>query len=215
MKRSIALLLLVFLLTGCSSTPAPVQDTSEAEKESLQSFHSEIGMTSSMPTEGTSVMPSAESQESSASDSQLPEDVPPSETAEPTESTKPTEVVPPPTQPTEAPTSPPTESPTVTPTLPPTEPPEPEVVRWDTESAVAGLCAQVNAYAESIGLVVDPSCSSWSQPGCTNGVDQAWKLNSALEYVDYLAGFAGTAHIYCTYSWCPDCNDGWLIWIYY
>lgn len=209
MKKLIALLMAVLLLTGCGSTQAPdTPETTAPESAATEPFTE----AQAPPSIGATVrLPGAESEEAS-SEATHPSKVELStEAATPTESVQPsalsTDVATvPTTAQAEAPTSPSTES--------PTEPPI-EAVRWDTESAVSSLCAQVNAHAESVGLVVDPSCGSWSQPGCTNGVDQTWKLNSALEYIDYLASFVGATQIYCTYSRCPDCNDGWLIWIYY
>lgn len=217
MKKLIVLLMAVLLLTGCGSTQAPDTPETTAPESTAAELSTEA---QAPPSIGTTVrLPDAESEEASSKATHPSKVELPTEAATPTESVQPsaqsTDVVTPPaeaptTSPTEAPTSPPTEAPTEAPTESPTE-----AVRWDTESAVSSLCAQVNAHAESVGLVVDPSCGSWSQPGCTNGVDQRWKLNSALEYIDYLASFAGATRIYCTYSQCPDCNDGWLIWIYY
>lgn len=138
MKKLIALLMAVLLLTGCGSTQAPdTPETTAPESAATEPFTE----AQAPPSIGATVrLPGAESEEAS-SEATHPSKVELStEAATPTESVQPsalsTDVATvPTTAQAEAPTSPSTES--------PTEPPI-EAVRWDTESAVSSLCAQVN-----------------------------------------------------------------------
>lgn len=72
--------------------------------------------------------------------------------------------------------------------------------RWDTEAAVADLCARANAYIESVGCIVDPNAESWCAPRYTgvNGVDEEICYRAVLNEIDtYWA--EGKTHLYVYY----------------
>lgn len=215
MKKLIAFLLLALLLTGCGSTQVPDAPKTAASERTATEPPNQV---QTLPSISTAVkLPDKESKAASSAATQT------SKAELPAEAAKPTESVQPPAQPTDATTPPEEASPVPTEAPPPTEAPteditEPptEAVRWDTESAVASICAQTNAYAESVGLVVDPSCGSWITPLCTRGIDQSWASTYCLDYIDFLySGEVKATRVYCTYARCPDCNDGWAIYVYY
>lgn len=72
--------------------------------------------------------------------------------------------------------------------------------RWDTEEAVANLCAMANAYIESVGCVVDPNSGCWVAPRYTGvkGVDQATCYYAVLDEIDTYRA-EGKTHLFVYY----------------
>ena len=69
--------------------------------------------------------------------------------------------------------------------------------RWDSEEAVAALCAEANAYIASVGCVVDPSAGCWCAPRYTGvpGVDRTLCYQAVCSEIDTYRA-EGKTHLY-------------------
>ena len=86
---------------------------------------------------------------------------------------------------------------------------------WDTEAAVAAVCADANAYIASLGLTVDPTSPCWVAPQYTHweGSSEAWLRNQIWGGID-LYHSEGFTNMYVTYE--PDpAHGGWIVYLKY
>lgn len=116
---------------------------------------------------------------------------------------------------TEIRTAPPTIQPTQIPTVPQTEAPQTEVtVDWDTEDAVAQICADCNAYIVSIGCTADATAACWVSPQYTRweGSSAVWLRNQLIAGIDYYKS-TGVVAMFVTYE--ADPRGGFLIYLNY
>ena len=93
-------------------------------------------------------------------------------------------------------------------------------VRWDTEEAVARICAQGNDYVRSLGLTVDPRVGSWVAPQSTtwypDGVNpEAWFLQRIKEGIDMWAFDPIQKKTRFNITYGPDEYGGWYIYVMY
>ena len=87
-----------------------------------------------------------------------------------------------------------------------------EQLWWDTEEAVAAICAEANAYAEAQGAIVDPEMAqSWAAPNYTHwdGSSPEWLYGYCIEGIDHHLSL-GWKYAYVTYE--PDSEGGF--WVY-
>ena len=86
-----------------------------------------------------------------------------------------------------------------------------EVPRWDTEEAVADICARANAYAESQGAIVDPEMAqSWAAPDSTSWGEPSaeWYYERCVDEINLVLSLVWK-YIYITYA--PDSDGGFYI----
>lgn len=85
---------------------------------------------------------------------------------------------------------------------------------WDTEAAVAAVCADANAYIASLGLTVDPTSPCWVAPQYTHweGSSESWLRNQIWGGIDWYYE-EGYKSLYVTYE--PDPEGGWIVYLKY
>lgn len=88
-----------------------------------------------------------------------------------------------------------------------------EQLWWDTEEAVAAICAEANAYAEAQGAIVDPEMAqSWAAPETTRweGSSPEWLYNDCIGRIDLHLSL-GWKYAYVTYE--PDPEGGFQVYV--
>lgn len=83
---------------------------------------------------------------------------------------------------------------------------------WVTEAEVASLCAELNAYAESIGFTIDAEfAQSWAGPEYTRwGNSKEWIISSFKEGID-VSWTLGWKYFNFTYEPDPDSPGNFII----
>lgn len=195
-QKLIGVFLILLLLSGCTATTEPCTEPTTAAKATTPAETASTTQTSTQPTpETTETIPAL---------TQAP-------TVGPTRA-----VGPPQMQPAaEMPTDPSVPQHTQAPTEPPTEAPQPtEAASWDTEEAVAQVCADCNAYIVSIGCTADPEAACWAAPQYTHweGSSAAWLRDQLIAGIDYYKSTGVTA-LYVTYEANP--RGGFQVYLRY
>ena len=191
-QKLISVFLILLLLSGCAAATEPSTEPTTAVKATTPA---ETASTTQAPTQ-----PTPETTEAILAPTQTL-------TERPTQAAEPPQMQPA----AEMPTAPPATQPTE----PPTEAPQPtEAASWDTEEAVAQVCADCNAYIVSIGCTADPAAASWAAPQYTHweGGSAAWLRDQLIAGIDYYKSTGVTA-LYVTYE--ADPRGGFQVYLRY
>lgn len=201
MKRKlIGAFLMLLLLSGCTAATKPSTEPTTAAKATTPA---ETASTTQTPTQHT-----PETTETILALTQAP-------TVGPTRAAGPPQMQPAAEMPADPSVPQHTQAPTEPSTEPPTEAPQAtEAASWDTEEAVAQICADCNAYIVSIGCTADPAAACWVAPQYTHweGSSAAWLRERLIAGIDdYKAN--GVTALYVTYE--ADPRGGFQVYLRY
>ena len=191
-QKLISAFLMLLLLSGCTAATEPSTEPTTAAKATTSAETASTTQTPTQPTPETAEAIFVPTQPSSER---------PTQAAEPPQMQPAAEM--------------PTDPPATQPTEPPTEPPQPtEAASWDTEEAVAQVCADCNAYIVSIGCTTDPTAACWAAPQYTHweGGSAGWLRDQLIAGIDYYKSTGVTA-LYVTYA--ADPRGGFQVYLCY